>query len=261
MYMYMYVYVYVYVYIFTHMYIAYIRHVNGDLHTWDMTDELEMRFGCLWKKEYTVYQQNGDSWLIHDQPSNLGQIKNLKPEFGSKWIALFWLVVNFGKDDSAHKSWSMARIRPICGQGIGSFSYFGLHCGIVPDTHKNAGTDGHGGPSYLDSLERFHNWFLWCHLSKSCGVGTGAHCRKLYDLFEGADWDQRYGSKLSPAKINCFIASNDQNWWVQNGMVIAPKWLDCQKVGDFPLHVPRLPLQIRAFSLDRLAAARHGSRI
>ena len=29
------------------MYIAYIRHVNGDLHTWDMTDELEMRFGCL----------------------------------------------------------------------------------------------------------------------------------------------------------------------------------------------------------------------
>lgn len=26
-------------------------------------------------------------------------------------------------------------------------------------------------------------------------------------------------------------------------------------VGDFPLHLPRLPLQIRAFSLDRLAAA------
>ena len=154
----------------------------------------------------------------------------------------------------------MADIRPICGQGIGSFSYFGLHCELVPSTHKNAGTDGHGGPSYLDSFERFQIGFFGATL-KSCGVGTGAHCRKLYDWFEGADWDQRYGSKLSPAKINGFIASNDQNWWVQNGMVIAPKWLDCQKVGDFPLHVPRLPLQIRAFSLDRLAAARHGSRV
>jgi len=80
----------------------------------------------------------------------------------------------------------MARIRPICGQGIGSFSYFGLHCGIVPDTHKNAGTDGHGGPSYLDSFERFQIGFFGA-TSKSCGVGTGAHCRKLYDLFEGAD--------------------------------------------------------------------------
>lgn len=73
-------------------------------------------------------------------------------------------------------------------------------------THKNAGTDGHGGPSYLDSFERFQIGFFGATL-KSCGVGTSAHCRKLYDLFEGADWDQRYGSKLSPAQIKLMVLS------------------------------------------------------
>ena len=128
--------------------------------------------------------------------SNIGWIK-IEPKLGSKWVVLFWLFASLGETildlwpTLVHSAtWPRYWFFQLLWLALWH-STAHTHTHTHTHTHQNAGTGGHGGPSYLDSGD-FQIGFFSVTL-KSFGVETAAHCGKWW---KEEDLDLRSGSKL-----------------------------------------------------------------